>query len=320
MAKVSVLIPTYNCEKFIGETLDHVLSQTCQDLEILVVDDGSQDATGAIVERYAAQHPLKVRLLCQQNKGPGAARNRGLRNAAGEYIAFLDADDLWKPEKLEKQVAVLDHRPEIGLVYCDNYYVDEKRRIKTDHVRRYRLPEGNITMEFFHHYFMVTSAVMARRSCIEQTGFFREDMMVGEDYDYFMRLSYRCSVAFIEEKLYEKRCLETSLSNRDKEHNSENDILLLTDFVRREPEFYRTHRAFIDQRLGSYSFSIGYQGLWWEKNGNVARRFLLNSLRFRRSLSDLLKVAKCLGISFFPYGIRRQMKTMVSGKEFYGTE
>src|SRR6266852_6361254 len=112
---VSVIIPAYNAERFIDETLESVFKQTHDHLELILVDDGSTDGTGAQVRAYGD----RVRFIRQVNAGAGAARNRGLEVATGDYIAFLDADDLWRPEKLEVQLEIAARNPESGLIACD---------------------------------------------------------------------------------------------------------------------------------------------------------------------------------------------------------
>ena len=113
--KVSVIIPTYNRAEYLGEAIQSVFDQTFEDFEILIVDDGSTDDTQQLVLSF---HDPRLRSFYQNNCGISAARNAAIRSADGEYIAFLDSDDVWLPELLESQVAVLDRRPEIGLVYA----------------------------------------------------------------------------------------------------------------------------------------------------------------------------------------------------------
>lgn len=118
---VSAVIPAYNCERFIAETIRSVLGQTYRDVECIVVDDGSTDGTARVVEAFGD----RVRLVRQANAGPSRARNTGVAAARGEYVAFLDSDDAWLPEKLERQVPLLQSRPELGLVYTGIYFADE---------------------------------------------------------------------------------------------------------------------------------------------------------------------------------------------------
>ncbi len=111
MPKVSVIIPTYNRAHFLCEALDSALSQTFKDFEIIIVDDGSTDNTKQVLEKYGS----RIYYIYQENKGRAEARNTGIRRAKGEHIAFLDDDDIWLPNKLEKQVFFLDARPDIGI-------------------------------------------------------------------------------------------------------------------------------------------------------------------------------------------------------------
>ena len=122
---VSVIIIFFNAEKFIEEAIESVLAQSYRQWELLLIDDGSSDASTQIAKDYAARHPRQIIYLehsGHKNRGKGASRNLGLRHARGEYIAFLDADDLWLPKKLEEQVSILDSQPKAGMLYGDTLY------------------------------------------------------------------------------------------------------------------------------------------------------------------------------------------------------
>lgn len=306
MVGASIIIPSFNNGTYIAESIDSVLQQTYGNFEIIVIDDGSTDDSGGIIEQYAERYPGVVRFFRQQNRGPGAARNTGLRNARGIYIAFNDADDLWLPQKLEKQVAVLDRDSNIGAVYCDNYYVDEQRRILPERKSKQRLPRGRITMDLFYRYCIYTSSILVRRSVIEKTGFFREDIFVGEDYHYFLRLSYNCEIDLVDEKLVEKRVLSESLSNQDEMLNAANDLIIFRDFLKEHPEFYALHRAELVERLHIYNFEVGYK--WLKMGRNLqSMYYLLNALKYRWSL----RTVKCLLLTLFPYDFVRAVKEKV---------
>ena len=120
MPKVSVIIPAYNCAHYICHAVDSVLAQTFPDFELVVVDDGSTDNTRELLKQYGSQ----IKYIYQQNKDMTAARNTGINHSSGEYIAFLDSDDIWLANKLERQIVLLDQAPEVGLVYCWHYYID----------------------------------------------------------------------------------------------------------------------------------------------------------------------------------------------------
>ena len=309
MKGVSVIIPSFNSSLYIGESIESVLRQTYKNIEIIVVDDGSSDDTCAILERYAETHPGIFRYFRQQNRGPGAARNTGIRNAKGEYIAFNDADDLWLPQKLEKQVAVLERNSNAVAVYCDIYYIDEDRSILPERKTKLRLPRGRVTLDMFYNYFMYTSSVVARRSAVERTGGFREDIFVGEDYHYFLRMSYDGEIDLVDEKLVEKRVLKESLSNKDEMLNAKNDLIIYRDFLKEHPEFMVRHREALNERLHTYNFELGYRS--YKKGKNLqSMYYLFNALRYRRSL----RAVKCLMISPFPYDFVRAVKERLLGR------
>ncbi len=170
--RVSVVIPLYNCEKHIGETIEGVLAQTFRDFEIVVVDDGSTDGSAAIARSYGDA----VRYAYQQNSGVSAATNRGVALARGELIAFLDNDDVWLPEKLERQIAFLHTHPHCGLVNCDMQYISESG-IRLDRYLRGVNPDEPYVRLFQRGFVIMCSAVMIRRWVFEQTGGFDESFV-----------------------------------------------------------------------------------------------------------------------------------------------
>ena len=125
MSKVSVIIPTYNREKLISRAIESVLAQVYPVYEIIVVDDGSTDATKSVLAPFNG----KIKYIYQKNAGIAEARNRGIKESSGEYIAFLDSDDYWAPEKLAEQVKVLDANPQVGIVFAPMPIVNEKGEI-----------------------------------------------------------------------------------------------------------------------------------------------------------------------------------------------
>ncbi|HZT44088.1 MAG TPA: glycosyltransferase family A protein [Chthonomonadaceae bacterium] len=172
--RVSVIIPLYQGENYITSCLESVLQQTYPVYEVLVVDDGSQDRGPDIVRRYGDP----VRLITQPNGGPGAARNTGCAHATGDILAFLDQDDLWLPEKLERQLPYFSE-PQVGLVHCAatpwNLNVSE--------------PRCNTFDELWERNRIVQSSVLLRRSIFEALGPFETDMVGVEDYNYWLRVA-----------------------------------------------------------------------------------------------------------------------------------
>jgi glycosyltransferase involved in cell wall biosynthesis len=214
---VSVVIPAYNAARYITECLDSVLYQTYPRVEIIVVDDGSTDDTRTVLAPYIATG--KIKYLYRQNRGPGAARNLAIQNSTGEFIAFLDADDLWLPEKLEKQLALFRNRPEVGMVYSDSeFFGEEWERQKkiSPKLRAYENGKsklylrGHVYRQLLDFNFIVSNSVVVRRSVLEKTGLFLEKIRgrrfsYGEDFELWLRIAKVSAIDFTLEKLARRR-------------------------------------------------------------------------------------------------------------------
>lgn len=208
---VSVIIPAYNAERWIGATLASALAQTYRNLEVVVVDDGSRDRTTEIIQSFAAGDP-RVRLLRQANCSPAAARNVGLAAATGSLIAPLDADDLWRPEKLEKQVAAMRLAgPRIGLVYSWMSIIDKADRIIARNLRpRY---QGNVYADVVLACFIPSASIpLIRRSCLDEVGGFDLGVPVCEDLKLYLEIAERYEFALVPEFLVGYRRTTGSLS------------------------------------------------------------------------------------------------------------
>lgn len=196
--RVSVIIPAYNAAGCVRRAVESVFAQTYRDFELLVVDDGSTDATHAVLAGYGA----RLTLLTQPNSGPAAARNRGIAQARGAYVAFLDADDYWLPSKLERQVALLDAQPETGFCSTATSVVD-----RTGHPAGEwpcRADVGPLPDVLFMHGTVIsgsTSGVLARLPLITELGGFDESLRGFEDPDLWIRLAARTGYACIPEPL-----------------------------------------------------------------------------------------------------------------------
>jgi len=183
---VSVIIPTYNRDKFIGEAIQSVLDQTFRDFEILVIDDGSTDETAGVIKSFLDD---RVRYIYQANQGRSHARNHGLKKAAGLYIAFLDSDDLYLPGKVELQVAYLDSNPEVGMVYTSAYCVDEDGSMLRDSYLASISGHIYKDIAFYVPVTITLPTVMARREVFDRVGGFDEKMERFEDTDMWRRIA-----------------------------------------------------------------------------------------------------------------------------------
>ena len=195
---VSVVMPAYNVAWCIGRAVDSVLAQDFRPCELIVVNDGSTDGTGAVLEGYGAA----ITVINQENRGMSAARNAGIRRARGTYVAFLDADDWWLAGKLSRQVELMHGRPEIGFSSTTVRVEDDDGRL----LNLWRCPNGSteILATLFAQNAAIAggcSAVMARRDLLDRVGLFDESLRGFEDPDLWMRLAAVSGYACIDETL-----------------------------------------------------------------------------------------------------------------------
>lgn len=195
--RVSVIIPMYNGERYFARTIESVLAQTYSAKEIVVVDDGSRDSSREVVARYL--HHSNVRLIAQENAGVAAARNAGIRAASGEYIAFLDQDDLWLPDKLARQVEYLNEHPEIALVHSNIHFIDEAGERIPDPEWSWVAPTcGQVLPELVQRNSICTCTVLMRKSALEQAGLFRQALAPADDWDLWLRIAARHPIGFVD--------------------------------------------------------------------------------------------------------------------------
>ncbi|MBD2388333.1 glycosyltransferase family 2 protein [Cylindrospermum sp. FACHB-282] len=197
MPKVSVVIPAYNAMIYLPDTLASVLQQTFTDFEVFIINDGSTDN----IKQWATQIvDPRVKLISQQNQGVSAARNTGIAHSTGEFVAFLDADDLWKPTKLEKQVHCLEDNSAVGLVYTWTAFIDQSGKftgiLLANHV------EGNVWEQIVVLDMISTgSSPMVRRNCFDTVGLFDPNIRGGEDRDMWSRIAAHYPFKVVKEPL-----------------------------------------------------------------------------------------------------------------------
>jgi glycosyltransferase involved in cell wall biosynthesis len=196
---ISVVIPTYNRASFLKEAIDSVLSQTYRDFELIVVDDGSTDGTPELLLSYG--HKIKV--IKKANKGPSASRNRGIKAAKGDWMAFLDSDDIWKPDKLEKQVQFIKDNPEIKICQTEEIWIRNGKRVNPR--KKHEMHSGWIYEQCLPLCIVSPSSVMIHRDVFEKVGLFDETMLACEDYDLWLRIAPHYPICLVREKLIVKQ-------------------------------------------------------------------------------------------------------------------
>ena len=259
---VSVILPTYNCARFLPEAIESILLQTYNSYEIIVIDDGSTDNTKEIL------HPFMQRIRyigLEENKGLPTTRNIGIQSARGEYIAFIDADDLWLPEKLETVVTYFDDHPEVSMVYSRHLNIDEHGHISGESAKK-SLPSGNVFIRLFSEQnFILTSTAVVQKKVFETTGMFDESFYNCQDWDMWLRISFYFKVAGINKLLVKYRHNPHSLSK-----NRDNVLRYQKLVIDKTYQAFKDSKNGISEKLYKKRLALHYAkvGRYHLKNGN----------------------------------------------------
>jgi glycosyltransferase involved in cell wall biosynthesis len=268
MSVVSVIIPTYNRAQLLHSAIVSVLNQTYQDFEILVIDDNSKDNTQAVVKNFDDKRIRYIRH--EKNKGEAGTRNTGIKHAKGTYIAFLDDDDEWLPEKLLLQVDLMrNSKPDVGCIYTGLFVVDKtKGKILNQIIPKKR---GYIYYDMFiKNYIGTPSTVLIKKECFERVNIFDEHIAFGTDYDMWIRISKEFHVDYIKKPLVLYYRHEDSLSANLVVRNKGRETLLK-----------KYHQLFALNRKGHSRFYL-FQGIFYCCAGDTSegRKAFLKSITF----------------------------------------
>jgi glycosyltransferase involved in cell wall biosynthesis len=300
---ISIIIPTYNVSRFIDQTLESIFDQEVTDYEIIVVDDGSTDATQSILKTYKN----RISYCCQENRGPAAARNVGIKMAKGKYIAFQDGDDLWPNNKLKLQIDLMDSHPDVGLLSGD------MQRFSGEHVnvssmfKKYGFDRNFFGDDFYvvdaykkiyiQGNYIPTGTVILRRNCLENVGYFDEGLRHSEDLDLWLRISLHYRLAYSREIWLLRRDHEINLTGDTESMNTS----LIKVLEKHEEQYasYITHNDIDSNKVISEKFrNIGYLFLISFKLSK-ARECLIKSLfREFQIRTFLYWFATFLGVPF----------------------
>ena len=252
--RVSIIIPAYNVAQFISETLDSVFAQTFDDYEVIIVNDGSPDSVE--LERVLNPYLDKIWYLKQENRGAGAARNAGLRAARAKYVAFLDADDVWLPNYLEKQVSFIESDG-YDLVYSNALLIGDSPWAGKTYMDR-DPSNGPVTLEALlgERCMVITSGVLARREAIVEVGLFDESLPNSQDFDLWVRLARRpgARMNFQRPVLLKHRAHDGSLAS-DAIKSVEGELKVLRR-VREWPDLTDSERRAMESTIALRSASI----------------------------------------------------------------
>ena len=217
MPKISIIVPCFNCERYLSYSLDSILNQSFFDTEVIIIDDCSTDNTRNIINGYKDSRIIIMRN--QYNSGPATTRNRGMKIAKGEYIAFCDGDDLWEKDKLYMQYELLNKNKEFDIAYSDSRIINEKGEFNgynfSDLFKGERNRTGDIFLLLCKTNFINTPTVMMRKSCVEKAGYFPENFRYLEDWIYWIKLAYSFKYLYSPEKFAQYR-IHSNSTNKDK--------------------------------------------------------------------------------------------------------
>ncbi len=292
---VSIIIPTYNRADLLPEAIESVLEQTHNDIEIIVIDDGSNDDTREKLKPYQD----RIKYMYTENGGPASARNAGMRMAKGEYIAFLDSDDLYYPYKIKIQADFLDNYPDVALVCSEFSAFNDKGYWDEFHLKKYHssaymdskatyediYPEsisiadaglnlkrwehrkiytGNIFDKYYDEPILSTNTVMFRRSLLESVGLQHEPYWLFEDYEFVLRITRSHMVAFIDVPTYKLRYHAAQISTTKKKLNGSeilfkkyaNLLKIAEKHGLNDRDYYSRNKAEVDRKLSGLNKTL----------------------------------------------------------------
>ncbi|OHB90453.1 MAG: hypothetical protein A3D13_10830 [Planctomycetes bacterium RIFCSPHIGHO2_02_FULL_40_12] len=285
MPTVSVIIHTYNNEKFIGETIDSVLNQTYNDYEIIVVDDGSEDGTRDALLPYMQ----KIRYHYKENGGIASAKNTGISLSNAEFIAFLDHDDLWVPDKLRIQMEYFNEHPQVGLVYAKYTSFRHDKELRTKPEKGY---SGWIFKKLLSKSIVQTSTVMVKRECLNTVGQYDESFKLADEYDMFLRIAKRFQCGFVDKGLTRYRVHDANASKNDLLFDKEN-LRVFKKVYNGYKDLDEKEKKILRKRIARYSLKVA-EGLYNQGQ-------LEESMKYQKEAREYLpfhkKLFYCTGIS-----------------------
>jgi glycosyltransferase involved in cell wall biosynthesis len=300
--RVSVVIPCRDAERYVAEAIDSALRQTYRDFEIIAVDNGSTDRSLDVLRGYGDA----VQVLQEPRLGASRARNAGIAASRGEFIAFLDADDFWEPGKLQAQVALMDERPEVGMVATD-YWMALQEGDRCVRGRRVRVTCPDYLEAIFAGYACHISTIMVRRAVIDAVGAFNEEVQMCEDMEFYLRVAEAYPVANCAEPLSTYRRHPAAMVQATRETLQglvERNDEIIASFCRRNPRFAPRQR-WRDARIRAWAGRVIIT-----RDRSAAFGFYRDALRL-----DPMNAAALAGLIAsalpFPYALLRDLRRMI---------
>ena len=292
MALISVIIPVYNGELTIEETVKSVLNQTFQDLELIVIDDGSVDSTLDVLSRI--QDP-RLKVFSYPNAGLSASRNRGIDRACGEFISFIDADDLWTDDKLEAQLKSLRENPEAAVSYSWTDFIDMSGNLLGFGI--HHTANGYVFPNMLKFFFIGSgSNALIRKHVFDELGQFDETLTSAEDLDMFLRIASQYQISAVPESQIFYRITDNSMSRNVVRQERETLKVIDRAFAHEPGKSFIHLKKITYSNLYVYLAAHTLRGLPDREAGLIAVRFLWNALR---NYPCILRQAKTISIVIF---------------------
>jgi|APLak6261660231_1056022.scaffolds.fasta_scaffold10261_1 glycosyltransferase involved in cell wall biosynthesis len=271
---VSIIMPVYNGERYISKAIESVLSQTYQNFELIIVNDGSTDNSKAVIDTYLKDP--RIRYIEQHNAGVAAARNTAIKKSQGELIGFLDQDDLWLPEKIENQIQYFKNHQNISLVYSDYIVLNELEN--SSHRQRDLIPfdpsQSNLISIFTQNRIGVLT-VLVKKQCVIDSGLLEEELKGTDDYELWLRLALDYEFQYIPLLLATYRWHGKNISS-DALHMMTEETKAICSFLSKRPDAYKAlGKRIIKTRLFNLYNEIGDLYIWPLKNTMDAQHFYL---------------------------------------------
>lgn len=308
MPLISVVIPVYNGELTIEETVISVLNQTFLDFELIVIDDGSTDSTLEIIKKI---HDSRLKIFSYTNSGLSASRNRGIKHARGEFISFIDADDLWTSGKLTAQLNALRKNPDAAVSYSWTDFIDMSGNLLGYGI--HHTADGYVFPYLLAHFFIGSgSNALIRKHVFDEVGWFDETLTAAEDWDMFLRIAAKYHFVTVPEPQILYRITDNSMSRNIL--NQERECLKVIEraYVREPGKSLQHHKRYSIANLYIYLAAHALRGVPDRQRGLIAARFLWWSivkdiLILKRFKLVFIIISKIISVILLP---PRQAKLM----------
>lgn len=299
---VSINLCCYNSEKYLRETLQSIVNQTYKDWELVIINDGSSDSTESIIFEFIDQgYPIIY--YYQENKGLGASRNRAIEFSQGKYIAFIDHDDIWLPQKLEKQIPLFEKKPKVGLVFSDDILFNNKGIQKRRLTGRGKFYRGHVFKELLNNYFIsMPTSVIKRETLFSLSEWFDDRFQLIEEVDLFIRIAHDWEVDYVDEALSLYRVHKNSSTWSKKELLPYEYEIMLGKYNHLYPELATDYQIEITKmrRYIQYQYAL----IDWENGNKYNARKIIRPYIFTSK-----KYLTIYFLMFFPYYLFWKIKS-----------